>query len=137
MTVTERSGTVYQFAQGPFEGGWSDPSTVGTWGMLAQTITDRNGNQITLNCPNSCLESNIGNLTNPALPAGYYTDTLWPWDESSRSDRAYKQSVAGFRLRWLPDSPIGAKKPGYVPSVPEFLPALCHLPGNRCVSSEP
>lgn len=76
LDLADRDGKVhFHFNQGPYEGGWSDPSTVGTWGMLAQTITDRNGNQITLNCPNSCQYSGYSSLSSPVLPAGSYTDT--------------------------------------------------------------
>src|SRR5205085_6574885 len=42
---------------------------------LAQTITDRNGNRITLNCSSSCSGSTTGSGSR-ALPSGYYTDTL-------------------------------------------------------------
>jgi RHS repeat-associated protein len=96
LTVTEPSGIVYQFPQGP------DivvrPPQVQPWGLLAQTITDRNGNQITLSGPN-----------NPIAPmqAGSYIDTLrrnvvsWTGIGSSTGDQL---SVAGLSgnivVRW-------------------------------------
>ena len=71
LTVADRSGTVYQFAQGP--GISTNPTVVAggatPFGALAQTITDRNGNQITLN---GAGVYTYGNLLGP----GSYTDTL-------------------------------------------------------------
>ena len=70
LTVTDQSGTVYQFSQGP--GISTSPTVVaggGTpFGSLAQTIPDRNGNQIKLNGTGVVAYGNL-------LPAGGYTDT--------------------------------------------------------------
>jgi RHS repeat-associated protein len=74
FTVTERSGTVYQFPQGPSVG--SNMSGVQPFGMLAQTITDRNGNQISLNGTSSAVGGAPSNWLSGILPAGSYTDTL-------------------------------------------------------------
>ena len=43
LTVTDQSGTTYQFPAGPAFGPYSLPQP---WGLFAQTITDKNGNQI-------------------------------------------------------------------------------------------
>ena len=68
LAVTDKSGTVYQFPQGPAIA--TNPTVVGggitPFGLLPQTITDRNGNQLTLS------GSNSGN----SLGAGSYSDTL-------------------------------------------------------------
>ena len=64
LTATDRSGTVYQFPQGPYLTVNSGSST--PWGMLAQTVTDRNGNQITLS----------GSNNGTSFQAGHYVDTL-------------------------------------------------------------
>jgi RHS repeat-associated protein len=61
LTVTDKSGTVYQFPQVPAYGG--------PFGNLAQSITDRNGNQIVLNGTSGLGSSGI------LLPAGGYKDT--------------------------------------------------------------
>ena len=73
LTVTDQSGTVFQFpsilALSP-----SDKTAIGFWGLLAQTITDRNGNQITY-----AGASNGGtglNNTGFAVASGSYKDTL-------------------------------------------------------------
>jgi hypothetical protein len=70
MTVTDASGTTYQFPSAIVAA--SQGATV-PFGFLAQTITDKNGNQITLNGPNG-----------PYSVSGSYVDTLgrqvvsWP-----------------------------------------------------------
>lgn len=70
LTVTDRTGTVYAFPQGPTI--TTNPAVVADgatpFGALAQTITDRNGNQIVLN---GASVVSYG----AALPAGSYTDT--------------------------------------------------------------
>jgi hypothetical protein len=106
LTVTERDGTVYQFPQGPAIDGLADPSTVVTWGMLAQTITDRNGNRLTLNCSSSCSGSTTGSASR-ALPSGYYTDTLgrrvisWSGIGSSTGDQLTVSGLANnLIVRW-------------------------------------
>ena len=75
LTVTDRSGTVYQFPQV----GMSPNPTLGQvlpFGALAQTITDRNGNQIVLNGTSAAVGGNPQGWTYGILPAGSYTDTL-------------------------------------------------------------
>jgi RHS repeat-associated protein len=66
LTAADRSGTVYYFPKGPFISNSPGLGIFQPWGMLAQTITDRNGNQIVLNGPN----------TGFTLQAGSYTDTV-------------------------------------------------------------
>jgi RHS repeat-associated protein len=93
MTVVDRSGTVYQFPQGPYLVVCATagcPAPFQPWGLLAQTVTDRNGNQVSLNGPN-----------NPLTPmqAGSYVDTLgrnvvsWSGIGSTTGDQL---SVAGL-----------------------------------------
>ncbi|WP_353071992.1 RHS repeat-associated core domain-containing protein [Tunturiibacter gelidoferens] len=70
LAVTDRSGTVYQFPTGP--GINTSPTVVAggitPFGALAQTITDRNGNQISLNGTSVYLSGSI-------LASGSYKDT--------------------------------------------------------------
>lgn len=49
VTVLDRSGTNYQFPSGPTLGTFVVGVDGPAWGMPAQSITDRNGNQINLN----------------------------------------------------------------------------------------
>ena len=121
MTVVDRSGTVYQFPQGPYLVVCATagcPAPFQPWGLLAQTVTDRNGNQVSLSGPN-----------NPLTPmqAGSYVDTLgrnvvsWTGIGSSTGDQL---SVAGLssnivahwatktislpnQSNWLSGSPFG------------------------------
>lgn len=71
LTVTDRNGTVFQFAQGP--GISTNPTVVAggvtPFGSLAGTITDKNGNRIALNGASTYT---YGKLLGP----GSYTDTL-------------------------------------------------------------
>ena len=70
LAVTDRTGTVYQFPSGPVIS--TDPTVVAggitPFGALAQTITDKNGNQIVLNGTSIYT---TGNMLGP----GSYTDT--------------------------------------------------------------
>jgi YD repeat-containing protein len=68
LTVTDRNGVTYQFPQGPSIAASPTGGGAAAFGSLAQTITDRNGNQIVLN-GNGLYASN-------QLAAGSYTDTL-------------------------------------------------------------
>ncbi len=50
LSVVDRAGTTYQFPA--LAAGFGSPTP---WGLLAQTVTDRNGNQITLSGANDLL----------------------------------------------------------------------------------
>jgi RHS repeat-associated protein len=69
LTLTDRDGTVYRFPGGPIVSG--SPTAVWPWGMLAQSITDRNGNQITLSGSQPVLNSQDEYQLQP----GKYIDT--------------------------------------------------------------
>jgi YD repeat-containing protein len=125
FSVTERSGTVYQFPLGPFMG--NTMSGVQPFGMLAQTITDRNGNQIVLNGTSAAVGGD--NASGPGiLPAGSYTDTLgrpilsWTGlggtltgQERTWSDQLNIYGVGQINVNWttttvtFPDQPQNSK----------------------------
>lgn len=56
LTVTDPSGTVYQFPVGPA----TTYNGYGPWAESAQTITDRNGNQISLNASQKGYTDTLG-----------------------------------------------------------------------------
>ncbi len=58
LTVTDRSGAVFSFPAGPTISGGTNPTQ--PWGLLAQTITDRNGNQISLNTAGTGYKDTLG-----------------------------------------------------------------------------
>jgi len=100
LTVTDRSGTVYQFPQGtPIT---TNSTVVGggitPFGALAQTITDKNGNQIVLN--------GTGAVTGGGLPAGSYTDTAdrpvlsWNGIGSGSGDQLSVSGLGNIVVKW-------------------------------------
>ena len=100
LTVNDRHGNVYQFPQGAVIG--VSPTLVGvqTFGALAQTITDRNGNQIVLNGTSLLL----GGST--LLPPGSYTDTAgrpivsWTGIGSSTGDQLTVSGLGAITVKW-------------------------------------
>lgn len=109
LTVTDKSGTVYQFPQGPVITTSPTAGIPAPFGALAQTITDRNGNQIVL----------TGTSTTAAggLQAGYYTDTAgrkivsWTGIGSSGGDQLTISGLGTVTVKWttttvtFPDAP--------------------------------
>jgi hypothetical protein len=100
LTVTDKSGSVYQFADVyPYSG--LNPSDGGPaiFGMLAQSITDKNGNTITYQAVSG------GGLP---LPAGKYVDTLgrnpvisWSGIGSASGDQLYVSGLGGnIVVKW-------------------------------------
>lgn len=99
ITVTDPSGTVYSFAQVP----WVSPNPTGQavqpFGMLAQTITDRNGNQISLSSG-----SNPENVS--ATGPGSYIDTVgrtvlsWSGLGSSSGDTVSVSGLGKIGVQW-------------------------------------
>lgn len=101
LTVSDRDGTVYQFPQGPVIS--ASPTIVGvqTFGALAQTITDRNGNQIVLN-GTSLVLGDSGAL----LPPGSYNDTAgrpivsWTGIGRSTGDQITVSGLGAITVKW-------------------------------------
>jgi RHS Repeat len=100
LTVTDKSGTVYQFASVyPYSG--TNPANGGPalFGMLAQSITDKNGNTITLQGVSG------GGLP---LPAGKYIDTVgrnpaisWSGIGSTSGDQLYVSGLgSNIVVKW-------------------------------------
>ena len=93
MNIVDRSGTVYQFPVNYLPSS-TNPSA---WGLLAQTITDKNGNTITLN----------GTNNNSSFQIGSYTDTLgrkvvsWTGIGSSSGDHLTISGLGGdIVVKW-------------------------------------
>ncbi len=98
LTVVNRAGTVYQFGQ-RYNMSHTPPGP-DIWTYLAQSITDRNGNQLTLNQTVQC--SYCG------LQPGSYTDTLgrkvvsWTGIGNSAGDQLTVSGLGGnVSLKWL------------------------------------
>jgi RHS repeat-associated protein len=94
MNIADRSGTVYQFPLNYLPNTSGNPSA---WGLLAQTITDKNGNTITLN----------GTNNNSSFQSGNYVDTLgrnvvsWTGIGSSTGDQLAVAGLGGnFVVKW-------------------------------------
>ncbi len=100
VAITDRSGIVYQFAAGPMLA--QDPSQFPTvpFGVLASSITDRNGNQITLNAQNNSI------YETQSVPPGSYTDTLgrpvvsWTGLGGSSGDQLTVAGLGTITVKW-------------------------------------
>lgn len=105
VVVTDRSGTVYNFQSGPVLD--FNPAVVSgpePFGVLAGSITDRNGNQIVLNGTNSWVTD--GTRTSMFLQPGSYTDTLgrtvvsWTGLGSASGDQITVSGVGTVTVKW-------------------------------------
>jgi hypothetical protein len=103
LTVTDRDGVTYQFPQGPSIAASPTVSGAAAFGSLAQTITDRNGNQMVL--------SGNGLYAGNQLGAGSYTDTLgrsilaWTGIGSSAGDQLTISGLSSnIVVRWTTTS---------------------------------
>jgi RHS repeat-associated protein len=135
LTVTNRAGTVYQFSQGPSLN--FGPPGPGGWSMLAQSVTDRNGNQVTLNGQNV---SYGGSPWLPQLPPGSYKDTLgrtvlsWSGMGSNTGDTLTASGLSGNVLvRWV-SNPISYQGNRHFMNGSANDPTYC---GSGGVSSGP
>lgn len=97
LTVTEKSGTVYQF---PSPGNLTSNTSGIPFGLLAQTITDKNGNQIVLNSGQGSYSA--GSI----LTNGSYIDTAgrivvsWSGLGSHTGDQIAVSGLGNVTVQW-------------------------------------